>query len=306
MPALNFSAARQLVSKLDHSVNWVLPHAGAAIETRFVYKPPRANIIAYVSSHNGCKMGCQFCHLTAQKKTSFTAVDAAGYTEQVLHVLRHWRGSSANQAHISRVNVNFMALGEPLANRSVVLQWPELHTRLTHAAGLFSLEMKPNISTIMPHTMATRSLAEVFQGKPTHLYYSLYSLEDAFRKRWLPRALPWRQSLDKLQAWQRSCLDWSEHSSIIFHWCLIAGHNDSAEAIGRLCEELRSRRFHGAKFNLVRFNPHASLSETEPSQDRLEQCFRQVNAALGNHPRSYIVPRVGQDVYASCGMFEEL
>ena len=301
---LNFAAARQLTSQLDRSVNWIVPYAGSTIETRFVYKPARDNVIAYVSSHNGCRMGCAFCHLTAQNRTQFTAMDAEGYTQQLAHVLDHWKSVKA-QDMVSRVNVNFMAMGEPLANPTVVLEYPPLYSGLLKTASAHQLQMKPNISTIMPHTMRDRSLADVFQDQPAHLYYSLYSLSDKFRARWLPRALPWQHALDKIETWQYSSPTWRDHSSITFHWCFIANHNDTVDEVNQLATELRSRRFSGAKFNLVRFNPHASMSAQEPSQQRLEECFEQVNAALGNHPRSYIVPRVGRDVYASCGMFEE-
>ena len=129
-------------------------------------------------------------------------------------------------------------------------------------------------------------------------YYSLYSLDTQFRKRWIPKAHDPIAVLDWLgnnHRTQKPPLD------IALHWAFIAGQNDSAEGVQAIAEAVEARGIH-AKFNLVRYNPFSSAQGEESAEgvllDRLElmrSCMDQVNTRM--------VPRVGFDVRASCGMF---
>ena len=66
-------------------------------------------------------------------------------------------------------------------------------------------------------------------------------------------------------------------------------------------EDVKSRGIK-AKFNLVRYNPHSDRYGYEPEEQHIIQLFNVVQSYLHN-PKSRIVPRVGHDVKASCGMF---
>ena len=76
---------KKLVSK-DGSINFIIPYYKSAIECRYVRRSPDY-ISTYVSSHNGCLMGCKFCWLTATGQTNFKHSDLDTYNIQLKTIL---------------------------------------------------------------------------------------------------------------------------------------------------------------------------------------------------------------------------
>lgn len=295
-----------LHSKIDRSVNWITPYGKGTVETRYVRKKPDY-FIAYVSSHSGCRMACKFCYLTQQKQTTFDYVTPESYQGQFKTVLQHYVNevSTDNDSIAERVNVNFMARGEALANKWIVNNYSDVYHLLNNEALECGLRMKMNISTIMPNTIRDRRLSDIFMGLPAHVYYSMYSLDPVFRREWMPNAMPTELALDKLKQYEDNAAP-DVNTPVTFHWAFIRGHNDSIEGVKNIAKMLRERKFR-AKFNLVRFNAHPNLEMqgiVEPEEPKLIELFNIISDALG-HDRSYMVPRVGKDVAASCGMFIE-
>ena len=245
-------------------------------------------------------MGCKFCYLTQQNQTSFDHVDINGYKQQLSFSLRHYKEQEDQKAN--RINVNFMARGEALANKFVINNYPHLYDEMNAMVQEQSLKLKMNISTIMPNTIGSRQLRDIFRGSPANVYYSMYSLNDKFRDEWIPNAIPVQKALEKLRQYEDDAKGIIENP-VTFHWAYIKGHNDDLKSAHDIAKMLKTMQFR-AKFNLVRFNPHPNLKEVEPEEPRLLELFHIISDALGNNA-SYIVPRVGQDVFASCGMFIE-
>lgn len=268
------------------------------LECRFVQRDPHY-FIAYLSSHTGCRQACRMCHLTQSGQTTFNAVDKARYLEQAKTVIDYWNTAVKPQTdtRTSKIHFNWMARGEPLSNHHLVHDCDEILRSLSDMAVAEGLMPRFNISTIMPIDFHT-DLRLMIDKAPVTIFYSLYSVSPRFRARWLPRAMdPW-VALDRLASWQQF-----SQQDIVIHHALIKGHNDGVEDAIAIGNAIRDRRIH-ARFNLVRYNPF-SVNQGEETDDATMDLYFRILSSYMTIPGSRIVPRVGFDVKASCGMFME-
>lgn len=283
-----------LKSSLDKSVNFIQINKQ---ESRFVQRADDYFIV-YLSSHNGCNKACRFCHLTQTKQTDFVETLIPEFLEQASYPLSHYRELlSKGQGKSSKVNYNFMARGEPFSNSHILRNAADLISGLKNKVQDLDLEINYNFSTIGPTEIANYEFADIFKGcmDDVTVYYSLYSMREEFRKRWLPKSLPVEIMLGKLKRWQDA------GGKIALHWAMIEGENDSEDDINQIVNTLNDFGIK-AKFNLVRYNPFSDAQGKESSEEVLQERFKKLANYL-NHPHSRIVPRVGFDVKASCGMF---
>lgn len=288
-----------LTSEIDQSVNFVRNNGQ---ESRFVRRVDDY-FIAYLSSHNGCDKACRFCHLTQTKQTQMVPATAADFEQQLRFVTDHYKVTLERGAKPARrINLNWMARGEPLDNP--LLQGSEwrntsnyLVTRLMNN-GLGGLEVKFNISTIFPKGLLNSKLPGKTDER-TVIYYSLYSMRPEFRKRWLPKAQDPKIALDALAQWQ-----YDTDQSVVLHWAFIEGENDSEEDAYQVIKAVQDSGLM-AKMNVVRYNPFSPAQGKEPDERVIIARFNQLKASMWSQG-SRIVPRVGLDVKASCGMFVNL
>lgn len=280
-------------SKLDSSVNFVANQPdGGKLEARYVQRESDQFII-YLSSHTGCKKSCRFCHLTATRQVQFTPTPVEGYHEQAWIVYEHYDALRLSQTP-SRVNYNWMARGEALANPAMLETPKDVLETLNYMARERGLVPRFKISTIMPYEVENLSLVATFpQRYPVDFYYSLYSVDEGFRKRWLPKALPTDVALSKLADYQKET-----DQPIWFHWTFIHGENDDIDTVYRILDAINEHEIRG-RFNLVRYNPPNDKSrESDP-----EVIDRNYDLIKRSMDHAQIVSRVGFDVQASCGMF---
>lgn len=280
-------------SREDASVNWERAVEVGRIEARYVRRCGDY-VVVYLSSQTGCNQGCRMCHLTATGQTRLRDVTHEEILEQADTVLAYYRRQTAPARS---VHFNFMARGEPLASSVLLNHADDLLGDLARRAVALRLRPRYLVSTILPRELGDRLLEDVFVFHHPEIYYSLYSMSEAFRKRWLPRALPAAEALDRLVSWQRAT-----YKICKIHYAFIAGENDSEADVHAICDALDSRRLM-AHINIVRYNPHDPRRHgVEPAEEIIQRNARIYQSRLPN-ARVRVIPRVGFDVQASCGMF---
>ena len=278
-------------SRLDASVNFVREVDVGRIEARYVRRSDEY-VVVYLSSQTGCRQACRMCHLTATGQTRLRDTTRDELVEQADRVLDHYR----TQPRARTVHFNFMARGEPLLSHTILHDADALFAALWQRADAHELRARFLVSTILPAEHGERPLDDVFRRYHPELYYSLYSMSPAFRRRWLPKAQPAEVALDRLAAWQRAT-----YKLIKIHYAFIAGENDSEHDVHAVCDALASRNLY-AHVNIVRYNPPTPGHGAEPADDVLERNAAIFRTRLVN-ARVRVIPRVGFDVKASCGMF---
>lgn len=274
-------------STIDKSINFIArTDDGGMLESRYVSRSPGEAII-YVSSATGCAKSCRMCWLTQTRQTMDRPATPGEIAEQMRAVLE----SDAFKEKHSKISVSFMARGEPLANPHIIDGdfTYTIKKTIDQRFGFYSNVIpKIKVSTIFPNGVTGKE--NIFHNVDVRLYYSLYSFNESFRKRWLPKAA---HPTDALSALKRHV------GEVVVHGAFIAGENDSPDDVRRLIGRVEGGL--GGKpwrFNLVRFNPAPGQPyEESKALDRIEGQFCDADV-----PFKWIT-RVGPDVKASCGMF---
>lgn len=285
--------AQILRSRLDDSVNFVDPiDDGQALESRYVRRSDD-ELIVYLSSQTACAQRCRFCHLTTTGQVNARNASIDEIVGQAVKVLEHYDAIQGGgfipntwprRARADHVNFNFMARGEPLADST--RDWAYLLEQLSDCAQASSLTPRFKISTILPRRLDLRDLFGPYQPD---IYYSLYCIDESFRQRWTPGAVPASVGLELLREWQQF-----SHKIPRIHLALIEGQNDDSRSMFALGEAVTYSGLH-AEFNIVRYNP--------PDDRTREGDYLGAADILRRYFPVQIVDRVGLDVYASCGMF---
>lgn len=279
-------------SNIDRSVNFIEDQLVGFLESRYVRKVPEY-FICYLSSQTGCNKGCKFCHLTASKQTNFTNSDYQDYLSQAIQVYRHYRNEKDTA---KTIHYNFMARGEALANPNFLNEGDEILLALAQLAKKENLNPKFNVSTIIPKNL-NKSLEDIFKIIHPTIYYSLYSTNPDFREQWLPSAMNVQDSLKILKEYQKI-----SKKIIKIHHTFIEGQNDSEDDVKDMINEIKKQDLI-VEFNLVRYNPFSEEQGQESSEKTIERNLELIRNSIDG--KVQMIPRVGFDVKASCGMFVE-
>lgn len=282
-------------SEIDKSVNFIYPASNIGkFESRFVRREAEYFIV-YLSAQSGCDQACRMCHLTSTGQNKLENATMEDFMRQATAVYSHYD----NQNSLAKiVHYNFMARGEPLNNPIILEESKSLFINLENLAKERNLSHKYLISTIMPKELGNKKLSEIFREIHPEIYYSIYSTNEKFRKKWLPKALQYQKSLEMLKEWQ-------EFSGKIpkIHFAFIKGENDSEENMVNISNAINSIGLK-VNVNIVRYNPYSEKYGEESDEFVINRNTKILNDLL-TPENIRIVPKVGFDVKASCGMFVE-
>ncbi|AXH59983.1 hypothetical protein [Pseudomonas amygdali] len=281
-----------LKSQIDQSVNFTYPSTTVGtLEARFVRRQ-LDYFITYLSSQSGCDQSCRFCHLTTTGQVKLDNATLEDFLEQAKLVLAYYD----TQAPADLVHYNFMARGEPLNNPLIRHDSATLLNTLKGLADQRGLETKFLISSIFPKALGDLTLPQMFPEVHPEIYYSIYSMKPEFRRRWLAKAHSAEKGLEMLKEWQ----EFSGKTPKI-HFAFIEGQNDSEEDMHLIATAINALDLR-VSLNIVRYNPYDHRYGKEPAEAVVNR-NAELLSSLINAPATRVVPKVGMDVKASCGMF---
>ena len=287
------------ISVNDKSVNFIETVDVGKLESRFVQRS-RDYFITYLSSQTGCDQSCRMCHLTASKQVELRNTTHDEFIKQASAVLQHHVSTNKNTEMFSdKMHYNFMARGEPLNNP--ILRDSVKANKLLGSLKELALGVGADpsflISSIIPKDFEEYEFEDIFTNKSLlpYIYYSIYSVNEKFRKKWLGKALAPDLALKKLKRWS----DYS-NGNVIIHYAFIKGENDSEKDVLDVCRALKENGIK-TRFNIVRYNPYSERYGEESSEEVIYRNAKIIESEMGITPK--IIPKVGFDVQASCGMF---
>lgn len=282
-------------SLLDASVNFLCKgDYPGYLEARYVRRAADY-FICYLSSQSGCQQACRFCHLTATRQTELEDADLHAFEQQADIVLNYY--DSLNQP-ATKVYYNWMSRGEALANPYLTREKDySILQMLAHKAMDRNLFPKFAISTIMPTCVKGKKLTDLFPVIHPDFYYSIYSTNQDFRKKWMNHALPVNEALDMLTEWQIST-----RKIVKLHWAFIENENDAVHDVIEICNAVNARKLR-VDINLVRYNPHSEKLGKEAPEEAIKRNVEVLQTLLPKETKIKIIEKVGYDVNASCGMF---
>lgn len=279
----------------DGSVNFIFDNG---MEARFVQRVPEYFIV-YLSSQTGCNKACRMCHLTQTGQTNMIDATIEDFAEQTSKVLGWaWQNMrDGDSVAVKKIHFNFMARGELFSNKTV--NYKELFEILYGMAITHGVEIKFNISTILPEELINKEFSDIFHYNDSNIriYYSLYSMNETFRKRWLPKAMNPKLALNKLSRFPGLF----PGSEVKLHWAFIENENDSIEDLKEIFDYCDEINFH-PRMNIVRYNPYSEFQGKEPSEEKIIILKEYCETRIGSN-NVKIIPRVGEQVFASCGAF---
>jgi len=277
---------------VDGTYKWLLGMDGTnAIETVFIPEKGRGTLC--VSSQVGCAMNCSFCSTGTQGfNRNLSAAEIIG---QVWVAARHL----GNVPHRERklTNVVMMGMGEPLMNFDNVVTAMDV-MRDDLGFGLASKRVTLSTAGVAPMIDRLSEVSDV------SLAVSLHAANDELRSTLVP--LNRKYPIEVLMAACERYVLARKRSSVTFEYTLMQGINDQPEHARELVYLMRqfTRRVqdgHGAKINLIPFNPFPGTRYQRSSETdiRAFQEILQQNDILAMVRRTR-----GDDIDAACGQLK--
>lgn len=291
-------------SDIDKSINMIFDHRdGGKVETRAIQRSDDT-LIVYLSSDIGCNALCKQCFLTQTGQIQSRPLSLEDFYLQAYSILNLLEDDCRLDG-VTTIHYNFMAQGDILLNQSAMIYFELLYTGLKKIANQFisKANVLYKLSTIFPKASFLFNRSEEDQKIWLHdrilslddrieFYYSLYTLKEDVRKRWLPNAAD-PEHIGKLFS--------GKIHGLRIHHALIKDVNDSEEDIALIHDWLERHTLY-VGFNIVRYNSFNDKTGMEPSETTIKAYVNQMNLSHRVN-RIQIIPRADPKTYVSCGMF---
>jgi len=272
------------VAAIDGTVKFMFPAGdGLAFEAAYFCIPGRDRPhIACVSTQLGCAIRCGFC--ATQKDGLFRQLTSREISEQIDAVVEL---AMRNGACESELEVSFMGMGDPLANRREVIR------TIQYVHARYPKMSRVSVSTVGPSRLIAVFGREIdYASLPVHLQISLHATNDHIRAKLVPGV---RDTLEHLLEAGR---DYSLHTgdTVCLNYILLHGLNDSDEDATWL-SRIDPRFFY---VKLTHLNPIPGLANfISPACEGRFQHFVRVLESNGVPVK--VFRGDGLDVRASCG-----
>lgn len=270
-------------SEVDDVKKYVFEYGNSPVEVVYVDNHTGKDIVC-VPSQTGCKLGCQFCHLTMNPRPQ-RMIEERFTFEAINHVLQDLSLPKENKTLL----ISFMGMGEPMLLPEYVLDVASLVE--THHSDQYE-KVRFALASIVPQPQKLHKLRNLVLENEIDLkiHWSLHHPDPERRKHYMPMSGDIMETADLLSAYREVT-----SNPIEVHYTLFDG-NDSMETADYLAALMLMYDF-PLKFLRFSQRPDKALN---PSAT--EEKFIARVKELGVKMEFYTPP--GHDILGACGEFE--
>lgn len=261
-------------SEVDKVVKYIFDYDGSPIEYLYVDNGTGKDIIC-LPSQTGCRLGCEFCYLTARKDQIVRQIPPTVSFNALKYVM------STFPAGDRPLLFSFMGSGDPMLN------FPATKMLMGWLTERFAAYCRFGLATIFPWKPFTASF-----DRPdlTKVHLSLHFVDDHTRFEHMPKAMPIKESFETLSRLR------AEGCKTEVHYTPYNKRNASPISATWLVDLLK---FYDQPVKLLQYQSVDGQCELTAEE---RQDFIDVLAKGGVSYELYNPP--GADINAACGQFE--
>lgn len=300
---------KRIDSKIEDVTKYVFP---GNIELVYLDSQTGKDIIC-IPSQTGCKLGCEFCHLTYRNDLKVAELDPLIIGSYIEHVIKD---RQLLQTKNSTLLLSFMGSGDPLLSPNYVHQViHSVNYFLSHNEELKNkyTQFRASIATIFPsRKIASEFITELDQtigysglSQPIKIHLSLHTTKQNLRNKLMPKALNIAESIALLAQYSRQVfeeaylrdkdVDFDNILEFNFTLCKDNCTEEEAERLAFLSKTLN------IPIRLLKFSERPDNKVPSASALQKEKFINILNTQ-GVKYQEYTPP--GHDILAACGEFE--
>ena len=302
---------KRIDSKIENVSKYIFP---GNIELVYLDNQTGKDIIC-IPSQTGCKLGCEFCHLTYRNDLKVSELDSLTIGSYVEYIIKDRQLAQTKNATLL---LSFMGSGDPLLSVNYVHQVIASvnHFRL-HNEELKSKykEFRASIATIFPSKKVASEFitsldqASTYSGltQPIKIHLSLHTTKQNLRNKLMPKALNITESIALISQYSRQVLEESylrdlnvDFDNILEFNFTLCKDNCNEEEAQRLAFLSKTPNI---PVRLLKFSERPANTVTSATLIHKAKYINILNEQKVKY-QEYAPP--GHDILAACGEFEFL